>query len=84
MLLQPDSSDFIISVIKDVDAHEAIYHWTLMKNREVKNKHKNKDGKINTVLSIWYFERKILTDGILMKHKCRLCAHGGMQQWVVN
>ena len=55
-----------------------------MKNSEVKNKHKNKYGKLRTILSFWYFKRKIVLCGILMKHKCRLCAHGGMQKWGVN
>ena len=55
-----------------------------MKNSEVKNKHKNKNGKLKNILSIWYFKRKIFPDGILMKHKARLCLHGGIQQWGVN
>ena len=55
-----------------------------MKNSEVKNNHKNKDGKIKTILSIWSFKRNIFPDGILMKHKARLCAHGVIQQWLVN
>ena len=32
MLLQPDKSDFILAIIKEVEAHEAIIHWKLMKN----------------------------------------------------
>ena len=31
MLLQPEKSDLIIAMIKEVKAHEAISHWTLMK-----------------------------------------------------
>ena len=55
-----------------------------MKNSEVKNKHKNNDGNLKTILSIWYFKRKILSDGIRMKHKSRLFAHEGIQQWEIN
>ena len=55
-----------------------------MKNSEVNIKHKNKYGKLKTILSIWYFKRKILLDGILMKHKARICANGVMQQWAVK
>ena len=55
-----------------------------MKNSEVNNKHKNNDGKLKTILSIWYFKRKILSYGILTKHKSRLFAHGVIQQWGVN
>ena len=40
-----------------------------MKNSEVNNNHKNKDGKLKTILSIWSFKRKILPDVILMEHK---------------
>ena len=49
-----------------------------MKNCEVNNKQGNKHGNIKTILSIWYFKRMRFPDGILMKHKARLCAHGGM------
>ena len=52
MLLQPDKSDYILSMIKEVEAHKAISHWTLVKNSEVNNKHKNKYSKIKTILSI--------------------------------
>ena len=57
-LLQPDKSHFILSMIKEVEAHEVRSQWTLMKNIEVKNKHKNKYGKIKTTLSICYFRHK--------------------------
>ena len=65
-------------MIKDVESHEARSHWTLIKNSEVNNKHKNKYGNLNTISFIWYFKRKIFTDGIFMKHKDILCSHGGM------
>ena len=56
MLLQLENSYFILATIKQVGAHEAISHGTLMKNSEVKNKHKNKYGKLKTILSIWSFK----------------------------
>ena len=55
-----------------------------MKNSEVKNKHKNKDGEINTILLIWSFKRNRFPDLILIKHKAIICAHGSMQQWAVK
>ena len=55
-----------------------------MNNSEVNNKHKNKCEKLRNILSIWYFKLKIFLDEKMIKHKARLCAHGGMQQWVVN
>ena len=30
-MLQPDKSDFVLDMIKDVEAHEARSHWTLIK-----------------------------------------------------
>ena len=42
MLLQLDKSDFILAIIKEVEAHESRIHCTLMKNCEVNNKHKIK------------------------------------------
>ena len=71
-------------MIAEVEANEARNYWTLMKHSEVKNKHKDQDGEIKTILSIWYFKRKILPGGILIEHKARLYAHGLMQQWGVN
>ena len=55
-----------------------------MKKSEVKNNLKNRDGKLNNILSFWYLNRKILPDEILLKHKAILCAHIGMQKWGVN
>ena len=55
MLLQPYMSYFILAITNEVEANKARSHWILMKNIEVNNKHKNKDGKIKTILSIWYF-----------------------------
>ena len=83
-MLQQDKSYCILSVIKEVEANESKNHWTLMKNIEVNNKHKNKYGNIKTILSIWYLKRKRFPDGILMKHKSRLCENGGIQKWGVN
>ena len=35
-------------------------------------------------MAIWSFKRKRYPDGTLNKHKARLCAHGGQQQWGIN
>ena len=84
MFLQAHNSDFIISIIKEVEAHEARSHWKLMKKNEVNNKHTNKYGNLKTLLSVWYFMWKVFPDGGLMKHKFSLCAHVVMQQWGVK
>ena len=67
MFLKPDKSYFILAIIKEVEAYEDRNQWTLTTNSEVKNKHKNKDEKLKTILSIWYFKHKISQDGILTK-----------------
>ena len=67
MLLQPYKSGFILAMTKLVEVCEARSHWTPMKNSEVKNKHKNKDGKLNTIVSIISFRSKIFLDGRLIK-----------------
>ena len=65
MLLQLDKSNFIIAIVKKVEPHKARNNWTLMKNSEVNNKHKNKDGKLKTILFIWHFNRNRFSYGIL-------------------
>ena len=67
--------------MKSVGSHESRSQWTLMKNSEFNNKHKNKDWKLSTIFSVWYFKHNIFPDIILKKHKSRLFAHGGMKQW---
>ena len=39
---------------------------------------------MKTIQAIWSFKRKSFPDDRLNKHKARLCAHSGMQQWGVN
>ena len=36
------------------------------------------------IRSVWSFKRKRRPDGSLLKHKARLCAHGGMQVYGEN
>ena len=59
MLLQPDNDDFILPMIIEVEAHEDKSHWTLMKNSEVNNRYKNRDGNIKT---IYLFDLSIARD----------------------
>ena len=55
-----------------------------MKSSEVNNKHKNNDGNLKTIRSIWSFKRKILQYGRWMNHKGRMFSHEGMEQFGVN
>jgi hypothetical protein len=77
MLKQEDRLDFVNAMEKEIDDHVRRDHWEIILRSMMP-----KDMK--TIMSIWSFKRKRLPDGTLNKHKARLCAHGGMQQWGVN
>ena len=77
MLEQDDVGDFVKAMMKEVGDHEARGHW------ETINRLQMPPGT-KTIQAIWSFKRKRFPDGTLNKHKARLCAHGGMQQWGVN
>lgn len=73
---EPDRDDFIKAMIKEIQDHENNNHWILVKRSSI--------GDAPTVKAIWSFKRKRRPDGSLLKHKARLCAHGGMQIYGVN
>ena len=77
MLKQPDAADFIHAVIKEADKHESRYHWDVVPRWE-------KPPDVKAILAIWAFKWKRFPDGRINKHKARLCANGGMQQYGVN
>ena len=43
-----------------------------------------KDGKLSTILYIWYIKHKRFPSGQIMKHNAQICARIVMQQWIVN
>ena len=45
---------------------------------------RSKIGTATPIKSIWSFKRKRRPDGSLLKHKARLCCHGGMQIYGEN
>ena len=77
MLKQKDVADFIHAMIEESDDHEKCNHWEVVHCWY-------KPPEVKTILAIWYFRRKLFHYGRINKHKARLCAHGGMQQYVVN
>ena len=77
MIKQEDAADFIQAMIKEADDHETRNHWTVVPRSA-------KPPEVRTIMAIWSFKRKRFPDGRLNKHKARLCAHGGQQQWGVN
>ena len=75
MMNKADRADFINAMIDG--GHEENGHWELAMRSSILR-------GIKTILAIWSFKQKMFPDGSLNKHKVRLCAHGGMQQWGVN
>jgi len=73
-LQEPDYHDFIKAMVHEVEDHESRDHWTCMRRSDMPENTK-------TIMSIWSFKRKRYPDGMLNKHKARLCDHSGMQTW---
>ncbi|EJK58187.1 hypothetical protein THAOC_21711, partial [Thalassiosira oceanica] len=74
---QPDWGMFFKAMQKEIADHEERGHWTLVERTTMPKWAK-------TIQAIWSFKRKRYPDGRINKHKARLCAHGGMQQWGEN
>jgi hypothetical protein len=77
MLKQEDRDNFIEAMQVEIDAHQTREHWEIIPRSQMPK-------EMKTIMAIWSFKRKRHPDGLLNKHKARLCAHGGMQQWGVN
>ena len=77
MMNQEDRGSFVEAMQKEIDDHTKREHWEIILRSDMP-----KDMK--TIMAIWSFKRKRFPDGTLNKHKARLCAHGGQQQWGVN
>ncbi|KAL7464788.1 hypothetical protein ACHAXS_005121 [Conticribra weissflogii] len=77
MLSQPDWDKFLQAMLKESAEHENRNHWSVVLKSSMPEGTK-------PIQAIWSFKRKRFPDGSLNKHKARLCAHGGMQQWGVN
>ena len=71
MLKQEDAKEFAKAMIKELDDHTKRGHWMLVERSTI--------GNAKTIQAVWSFKRKRRPDGSLLKHKARLCAHGGMQ-----
>jgi hypothetical protein len=76
-MTQEDAHLFIEAMQKEVADHELQNHWTIDHCSTVPRTTK-------LIQAIWSFKRKQCPDGTLVKHKARLCAHGGMPQLGTN
>ena len=71
---QDDKLQFVEAMEKEIGDHESRNHWSIVHRDTLPSNAK-------PIKAIWSFKRKRKPDGELLKHKARLCAHGGMQQW---
>ena len=71
---QEDKISFVDAMEKEILDHENGEHWSIVHRNTLPN-------KARPIKAIFSFERKRNPDGELLKHKTRLGAHGGMQQW---
>ena len=76
MIRQPDAVDFLRAMVKEVHDHTQRKHWVLVP--------RSKAGKNKIIRAVWSFKRKRLPDGLLLKHKARLCVNGSMQVYGIN
>ena len=71
---QDEKLDFVDAMEKEISDHKKGGHWSIVHRNTLPN-------KVRPIKAIWSFKRIRKPDGELLKHKARLCAHGGMQQW---
>ncbi len=72
-----DVADFKKAMTAELTAHIDRQHW-------IKIPRSQKPPGTKAIQMVWTFKRKRRPDGSLLKHKARLCIHGGMQQQGVN
>ena len=74
-LCQPDSHQFVDSVIKEINGHVDRKHWEVTPRADVPE-------DTDVLPSVWAVRRKRnLTTGEITKHKARLNLHGGKQEF---
>ena len=71
---QDDKLAFVDAMEKEISDHKKGGHWSIVHCDTIPN-------KARPIKEICSFKRKRKPDGELLKHKARLCAHGGTQQW---
>ena len=69
---QEDKMSFVDAMEKEILDHKNGEHWSIVHHNTLPN-------KARPIKAIWSFKRKRNPDGELLKHKARLCAHGGMR-----
>jgi hypothetical protein len=72
-----DRDDFRKAMSVELKAHINRGHW-------VKMPHTDLPKDMKPIKMVWSFKHKCSPDGSLLKHKARLCIHGGIQEKAVN
>ena len=68
---QEDRMSFVDAMEKEITNHKSGEHWSIVHCNTLPN-------KARPIKAIWSFKHKRKPDGKLLKHKARLCTHGGM------
>jgi hypothetical protein len=77
-LKQPDASQFVDAIIKEINGYVDNKHWRLAKRDTVPE-------DVQIVPSVWSLRRRCdLTTNKFTKHKTRLNLHGGKQVYGMN
>ena len=89
MMQQPDKHKFMEAMHDEVQSMFREGIWETVPKSVMRQYYRNKreaglDIKRHQIMMIWSFKRKRRPDGTLVKHKARLCCHGGQQQWGIN
>jgi len=71
VMQQPDRNKFTLTMIREIEDLTKAEVWELEWHSDI--------GNTKVIKAIWSFKHKRLPDGTYLKHKARLCAHGGMQ-----
>ena len=71
---QPDWAEFQKAMVKEVNDFDERGHWELVHRSSIDFSRPH-----DIISAIWSFKRKRTPAGELIKHKARLCAHGGQQ-----
>ena len=71
---QADWADFQKAMVKEVNDFDERGHWELVHKTSI-----DFNRPHDIISAIWSFKRKRTPAGELIKHKARLCAHGGQQ-----
>ncbi len=75
----PDWDDFQIAMAKEMEDHQRRKHMHVVRKDSIKDL-----SKVDILMGVWSFKRKRTPTGELIKHKARLCAHGGQQRHGVS